>query len=243
MIHKATQVKICGIRKLEEAEITAQAGADYIGLVFVPGRPRRLDLDSAREITTGIKNLGADAPRVVGLFADQPLDEVNRTINDCGLDLAQLCGQEPLSYCENTEAEVIKVVHVKAGIDLNLGVEEEGSVIRDLINLEDRVNLYTGPGHIVTLDRLVDGIPGGTGQSFNWDVAAHLSGRGHSFILAGGLTPDTVAQAIDVVQPWGVDVSSGVETGGVKDPDKIRTFIRNAKGALAQAEPNVVEEV
>ena len=243
MTHKATLVKICGIRKLEEAEITAQAGADYIGLVFVPGRPRRLDLDSAREITTGIKNLGADAPRVVGLFADQPLDEVNRTINDCGLDLAQLCGQEPLSYCENTEAEVIKVVHVKAGIDLNLGVEEEGSVIRDLINLEDRVNLYTGPGHIVTLDRLVDGIPGGTGQSFNWDVAAHLSGRGHSFILAGGLTPDTVAQAIDVVQPWGVDVSSGVETGGVKDPDKIRTFIRNAKGALAQAEPNMVEEV
>mgnify|MGYP003309051875 CR=1 FL=1 len=196
MMHKATLVKICGIRKLGEAKIAAQAGADYIGLVFVPGRPRRLELDLAREITTGIKNLGADAPRVVGLFADQPLDEVNRTINDCGLDLAQLCGQEPLSYCENIWSEVIKVVHVGAGIDLNCGVEEEGFGTRDLKNLEERVDFYTGPGHIVTLDRLVDGIPGGTGQSFNWDVAAYLSGHGHSFILAGGLTPDTVALSL-----------------------------------------------
>ena len=103
--------------------------------MFVPGRPRCLELDLARELTTGIKNLGADAPRVVGLFADQPLDEVNRTINVCGLDLAQLCGQEPLSYCENIWSEVIKVVHVGAGIDLNCGVEEEGFGTRDLKNL------------------------------------------------------------------------------------------------------------
>ena len=230
------RVKICGIRKLEEAQAAAQAGADFIGLVFVPGRPRRVGLDAAREIIAGITQLGAGAPRVVGLFAGQPLDEVNRTVQECGLYLAQLCGREPLDYCGSTGADVIKVVHVADAIEIRHGGGEADPVGQDLQDLEELVGSYTQQGHIVTLDRLVDGIPGGTGQSFDWDVAAHLSRRGYSFILAGGLTPDTVAQAITAVQPWGVDVSSGVETGGVKDAKKIRAFIRNAKGAMPKAE-------
>ena len=229
MINETTKVKICGIRKLEEAQAAAQAGADFIGLVFVPGRPRRLEIDDAREITAGIKKLGAGAPRVVGLFAGQPLDEVNRTVRECGLDLAQLCGREPLDYCGSTGANVIKVVHVGGDIEINQVTGEPGSADQGLRELEELVDSYTRQGHIVTLDRLVDGIAGGTGQSFDWNVAAHLSNCGHSFILAGGLTPETVAQAITTVQPWGVDVSSGVETDGVKDPEKIRAFIRNAK--------------
>ncbi|PKB63953.1 MAG: hypothetical protein BZY80_04700 [SAR202 cluster bacterium Io17-Chloro-G2] len=229
------KVKICGVRKLEEALVAAEAGADFIGLVFVPGRPRRLEIDDAREITAGIKNLGPVAPRVVGLFAGQPLEEVNRTVKGCGLDLAQLCGKEPLDYCGNTGADVIKVVHVAGDIDIQKATGEEHSARQGLLELEELVDSYTRRGHIVTLDRLVEGIPGGTGQSFNWDVAAHLSRRGHSFILAGGLTPETVAQAITAVQPWGVDVSSGVESNGVKDPEKIRAFIRNAKGASQKA--------
>jgi phosphoribosylanthranilate isomerase len=86
----------------------------------------------------------------------------------------------------------------------------------------------------VTLDRRVEGLQGGTGQSFDWSIAAGLSQRGHTFLLAGGLTPDNVAQAIATVQPWGVDVSSGVETGGVKDHQKIRAFIRNARKLTAE---------
>jgi phosphoribosylanthranilate isomerase len=88
---------------------------------------------------------------------------------------------------------------------------------------------FRDAGHLVTLDRQVDGWPGGTGQSFDWDIAARLSQPGREFLLAGGLTPDNVAQAIAKVRPWGVDVSSGVETGGVKDPEKIRAFVENAR--------------
>jgi phosphoribosylanthranilate isomerase len=242
MPNETARVKICGIRNLEDALTAAEAGANLIGLVFVPGRPRRLEIDAAREITAGIKNIGAGAPRAVGLFAGQPLDEVNRTIQECGLDLAQLCGLEPLDYCGNIRADVIKVVHVAGDIDINPEITRaargDASAQQGLRELEGLVGSYTRRGHIVTLDRLVDGIPGGTGQSFNWDVAAHLSRGGHSFILAGGLTPDTVAQAITDVQPWGVDVSSGVETGGVKDPEKIRAFVRNAKGAMRKAGHN-----
>ena len=230
------KVKICGIRNLDEAEVAAQAGADFIGLVFVPGRPRRLEIDAAKEITVGIKKLGTGAPRVVGLFAGQPLDDVNRTVRECGLDLAQLCGREPLDYCSSTGADVIKVVHVAGDIKINQAGGEAEKNDSALLELEELVDSYTQRGHIVTLDRLVDGIPGGTGQSFNWDVAAHLSRRGRSFILAGGLTPETVAQAMTTVHPWGVDVSSGVETGGVKDPEKIRNFIRNAKGEMQTAD-------
>ncbi len=229
MTNATAKVKICGIRKLEDAQAAADAGADFIGLVFVPGRPRRLEINDAREIIAGIKKLGAGAPRVAGLFAGQPLDEVNRTIEECGLDLAQLCAQEPLDYCGNTQADVIKVVHVAGDIHIEQDGGGDGPAQQELVDLEELVDSYTRQGHIVTLDRLVDGIPGGTGQSFNWDVASHLSGRGHSFLLAGGLTPETVAQAVATVRPWGVDVSSGVEVNGVKDPEKIRAFILNAK--------------
>ena len=227
-VRQTVSVKICGIRRLEEAQTAAEAGADLIGLIFVPGRPRRVEIDAAKEITAGIKKLGNGAPRVVGLFADQPLDEVNNTVRECGLDLAQLCGQESLDYCLTAQADVIKVVHVPGGI--KAGTEEDEATRKGMDELADKVGSYTKNGHIVTLDRLVDGIPGGTGQSFDWDVAARLGEMGHAFILAGGLTPQTVAQAIDTVHPWGVDVSSGVETGGVKDPEKIRAFIRSAKG-------------
>jgi len=96
-------------------------------------------------------------------------------------------------------------------------------------SLEATLGTHSQAGRLVTLDRLVDGVPGGTGQGFDWNIAAGLSREGHSFILAGGLSPETVGRAIEEVQPWGVDVSSGVETGSVKDPEKIKAFIRFAQ--------------
>ncbi|MCI0880018.1 MAG: phosphoribosylanthranilate isomerase [Chloroflexi bacterium] len=213
-----TKVKICGIRNLDDALVAAEAGADFIGLVFVPGRRRRLELQAAKVIVSGLKDAGA-APRVVGLFADQDLAEVNRTIEICGLDLAQLCGQESLDYCTQIRAKVIKVVHIP-----NSASPEQGS--KELIQ---KINAYREAGHLVTLDRLVEGLQGGTGESFDWSIAAQLSRQGSSFLLAGGLAPDNVGQAVATVRPWGVDVSSGVETNGDKDHEKIREFIRSAK--------------
>lgn len=213
------QVKICGVRALEDARVAADAGADFIGLVFVPGRRRRLEIPDAANIVDGIRQSSSAAPRFVGLFADQPLDEVNRTIVACGLNVAQLCGAESVEYCRQTEAQVIKVLHVPNTASGDEAVSEFAA----------RMESYASAGNMITLDRLVEGLQGGTGQSFDWSVAADLSEGGHRFLLAGGLTPENVAQAVAQVRPWGVDVSSGVETGGVQDTAKIKDFIRAAR--------------
>lgn len=219
------RTKICGIRRTEDAIVASEAGADFFGLVFVPGRRRRLEIGAASEIVEELRALVPDPPQVVGLFADQPVDEVVETIKSCSLDLAQFCGQESPDYCRQvtgkTGAGIIKVLHISASeTAADIGNSE----------LAARLARYRQADCLVTLDRLVEGLQGGTGQSFNWDVAAELSRQGHKFLLAGGLTPENVAQAVAQVNPWGVDVSTGVETGGQQDPEKIRAFISNAEG-------------
>ena len=217
------RVKICGIGTPEDARVTAEAGADYIGMVFVPERRRRIESDTAREIVDSVRGLDGTIPQMVGLFADQPLAEVNETISKCGLDAVQLCGQESVDYTSAVDCQVIKVVHVPASYRAPYDVPQ----------LAARVQEYADAGCLVTLDRLVDGLQGGTGQRFNLDVAASMAHRGGSFILAGGLTPANVGRVISVVRPWGVDVSTGVETIGKKDRGKIRRFIGNARDADA----------
>lgn len=217
------RVKICGIGNPADACAAADAGADYIGMVFVPERRRRITPDDARDIVNAVRALDAPLPRMVGLFADQPLEEVNEVVARCGLDTVQLCGRESVEYAARVDCEVIKVVHVPASY----------RVPDDVPQLAEQVKEYAEPGCLVTLDRLVEGIQGGTGQSFNLDVAASLSSRGASFLLAGGLTPANVGRAISMVRPWGVDVSSGVETIGKKDRRKIRRFVENARHADA----------
>ncbi len=217
------RVKICGIGTPEDARVTAEAGADYIGMVFVPERRRRIDSDTAREIVDAVRGLDGTIPQMVGLFADQPLDEVNETVAKCSLDAVQLCGQESVDYTAAVDCQVIKVVHVPASY----------RAPDDVPQLAARVQEYADAGCLVTLDRLVDGLQGGTGQRFDLDVAASMAHRGGSFILAGGLTPANVGRVISVVRPWGVDVSTGVETIGKKDRGKIRRFIGNARDADA----------
>ena len=217
------RVKICGIGNPADACVAAEAGADYIGMVFVPERRRRISPGNAKDIVDAVRALDAPHPRMVGLFADQPLKEVNEVVAHCGLDAVQLCGRESVEYAADMDCEVIKVVHVPASY----------RPPDDVPQLADRVREYADAGCLVTLDRLVEGIQGGTGQSFNLEVAASLSGRGVSFLLAGGLTPANVGRAISIVRPWGVDVSSGVETIGKKDRRKIRRFVENARHADA----------
>lgn len=218
------KIKICGIRNLDDALVAAEAGADYIGMVFVPERRRRITPQEGKVIADGVRNSGGNTPRIVGLFADQSVEEVSGIIDYCGLNLVQLCGQETVKYAGELGCDVIKVVHVA-----------ESATTEDDAGTGARVREFSGLGHLVTLDRLVEGIQGGTGQGFDWGVAVSLSQAGHPFLLAGGLTPENVAEAITTVNPWGVDVSSGVETDGDKDHSKIREFLDNARKAAAKS--------
>ena len=210
-------VKICGVRRPEDALVVAEAGADYLGMVFVPGRRRRIGPAAARVITDGLQALGAGAPQSVGLFGDQPLGDVLDAIDAAGLDCVQLCGEESPEYCRQVQerAGVIKVLHVADDADI--------------AGMGELIDTYAAAGCTITLDSQVTGLHGGTGQSFDWSIAAKLAESGRQFLLAGGLTPENVADAAAQVNPWGVDVSSGVETDGVQDHAKIRRFIANAR--------------
>ena len=218
---RQARVKICGIQRPEDAVEAARAGADFVGLVFVPGRRRRLDTEDARHIVEVLRADVGVAPRVVGLFADQPLDEVCRAVGGCGLDMVQLCGGESPGYAGLLGVPVIKVVHVP------LSQDPEGTTKHVRREMED----FRNEGHMITLDRKVGGLQGGTGESFDWRIAGALSSEGFSFLLAGGLTPENVGDAVRTARPWGVDVSSGVESDGSKDPFKIRAFVHAAKAA------------
>ncbi len=209
------------MRTLSDAAYAASAGVDYIGLLFVPRRRRRLDASTAEGIVSGIKDAGWQGITTVGLFADQPIEEVNDTVRRCGIDMVQLCGNESMDYCSQVEVPLIKVIHVPE----TMGPDDvPASLVSRLQELEKE-------GYMITLDRKVEGLHGGTGQTFNWEVARVLSQEGFSFLLAGGLTPENVGEAVSVARPWGVDVSGGVETAGDKDEDKVLAFVSAARGA------------
>ena len=215
------KIKICGVRSLSDASNAASAGVDYIGLLFVPGRRRRLDANAAEGIVSGIKDAGWQGIATVGLFADQPIEEVNGTVRRCGIDMVQLCGNESTDYCAQVEVPLIKVIHVPE----TMGPDDVPS------SLVSRLEGMEREGYMVTLDRKVEGLQGGTGQTFDWKVARVLSQEGFSFLLAGGLTPENVGEAVSVARPWGVDVSGGVETAGNKDEDKVLAFVAAARAA------------
>jgi phosphoribosylanthranilate isomerase len=153
-------------------------------------------------------------PLTVGVFAGNDPEEINEIVDECGIDLIQLSGGEPWGHCLVANRQVIKVVHV---------TDSDSSA-----SLTQRIE--PGSAIAVLLDRADDGVRGGTGQAFDWDVAAGVA-MGLPLWLAGGLTPENVAEAISSVHPWCVDVSSGVETDGVKDAAKIQAFVRAVKGS------------
>lgn len=219
-------VKICGMREVAHARVAAEAGADLLGFVFVPGVRRRLEVEHARAIIEEFRGLSAPidgsesraGPRLVGLFANQPLDEVNRIIARCGLDLAQLCGDEEADYWRQVDAGVIRQVRIDDTAPHGVAVDEG---LR-------RVEAASAAGCIPLLDKQEAGQLGGTGRTFDWSIAREIAAH-FDLLLAGGLSPGNVEQAIAAAVPWGVDVSSGVETAGVKDPAKIVEFVRAAR--------------
>jgi phosphoribosylanthranilate isomerase len=225
-----TRFKICGLRESAHAVVAAESGADFLGFNFVPGVRRQVAVDEARRIIGEYRHVrGEGGPGLVGLFADQPIDEVNRIVGSCRLDFAQLCGDEPSEYWGRVEVPVIRQIKVPGGA--------AGDVTREI---EERVEEALSRGYTPLLDRREAGHLGGTGRSFDWRVARDIAAD-HRIVLAGGLTPENVAEAVRTVGPWGVDVSSGVETAGVKDLDKIRAFaeqVRAADRELAEESPN-----
>lgn len=216
-----TRIKICGLRDARHALFAAERGADFLGFVFVPSVRRCLALDDAQRIVAEYREaFGPGGPALVGLFSDQPSEFVNKALEDVGLDLAQICGDEPLEYLSEVIRPAIRVVHVG----------ESATLDEEIDRVSKRLNALKEAGVTVTLDRKSSVQPGGLGVPFNWAIAERLSEK-HDFLLAGGLTPANVAEAISTVHPWGVDVSSGVETDGVKDTAKIEAFIAAVKAA------------
>ena len=226
-----THVKVCGFRSVEPLLAAIDAGADAVGLVFVPSARRRMAADEARTLLDEVRTSGRALPPVVGLFADQPLEEVRQTIAYVGLDGAQLCGSEGVEYASQLGVPVYKVISIDAEIPV-------AAQMPRIMVLQQRHALA---GHRIVLDAQVPGEYGGTGRQFDWDLAADLAGA-FEMSLAGGLSPENVQQAVERVRPWGVDVSSGVETDGEKDPARVRAFVetvramdaRRKKGGLAR---------
>ena len=213
-----TKIKICGLSKIQHALAAAKAGADFLGLVFAPSR-RQVSIEKALPIA---KEVHALSPHliVVGVFANSTADEVNRTADYCNLDWIQLSGDETWDYCQQIERPIIKTVHVSSTKTVE-GIVSEIAMGYRLLPRHDFVCL---------VDSKVEDTYGGTGQAFDWKLAKEVSAR-FSVIIAGGLTPANVRQLVEEVQPWGVDVSTGVESNGQKDTAKIKKFIQAVRTA------------
>lgn len=202
----SVKVKICGITSAADALAAAEAGADALGFMFYEKSPRHISVRQAAEITREL------SPFVlkVGVFVDAPEDLVMRAIGDCGLNLLQFHGNESPEYCTQFGLMSMKAFR-----------------IRDAESLKQ---LPEYPTDAWLLDGYVPDKLGGTGERFNWDLAIEAKKAGRPIFLAGGLTPANVAEAVRKVQPFGVDVSSGVESEpGRKDHAKVREFIKAAK--------------
>ncbi|HWP48210.1 MAG TPA: phosphoribosylanthranilate isomerase [Candidatus Limnocylindrales bacterium] len=203
------QIKICGIRDLETAGFCIEQGVNFLGLVFYPPSKRYINPIVARDIVRTFR----DQVKFVGVFLDSPQEEVNRIAEQVELDYVQLHGKESPEYCCEILRPVIKTFGVGPGFDST-----------KLTLYQQNVPYY-----------LFDNIQGGSGQIFDWTRLQRITREvkltfKKPFFLAGGLTPENVSKAIQETSPMAVDVSSGVETEGRKDPAKIKKFVERVRG-------------
>ena len=218
-------VKVCGNRSAADLAAAAESGADLLGVIFADAW-RRVPVETAREMVAEFRGGTDSPPPVVGVFVDQPLEEVNRTADLVGLDFVQLHGTEDREYWERVDRPIVVARRL-----------ERGSTYEEAVSVLDPINEYVGRRESLALiEPLVEGQPGGAGVSLDAGLAASLSRR-FSFLLAGGLDPENVADVIGAVRPWGVDVSTGVETDRVKDYAKVGRFVNAAKRAAVSAAP------
>jgi phosphoribosylanthranilate isomerase len=198
------RIKFCGITSLDDAHRAAEAGAWALGMIFWPGSPRACDVGEAQVIGAALRR----TVELAGVFVNAPLDDITATAEAVPLSLVQLHGDEGPAFCtevaRRTGAKVVKASRLRSRADLQAA------------------SAFHVDFHL--FDAHVEGVPGGTGQTIDWELVrgAHLHAP---VILSGGLTPENVAAAIEVVRPYAVDVASGTEREpGVKDPERLRAF-------------------
>jgi phosphoribosylanthranilate isomerase len=200
------RVKICGITSLDDAHAAVAAGADAIGLVFYSKSPRHVNVEQARAIALAV----GPFVTVVGLFVNAAAEEINSILQQVPLHVLQFHGDEDLDYCEQFARPYMKALRMKPGLDV-----------------EAQIAAYPTASGIL-LDAYRPGVPGGTGETFDWARVPTASKS--PLILAGGLEPLNVKQAIEATRPYAVDVSGGVELApGKKDSEKVVAFVQNAK--------------
>ncbi len=203
-----TQVKICGITSLADAHASVEAGADALGFVFYSNSPRYMTISAV----AGIFKESPLSIMRIGVFVNSPADFVFRAVAECGLSLLQFHGDEPPEFCTQFGVMSMKAFR-----------------IRDAESLKELPKFSTDAW---LLDACSAESPGGTGEKFNWDLAVEAQKFGRPIFLAGGLKPENVADAVRRVKPFGVDVSSGVESApGKKDHAKVRAFIASVRQA------------
>ncbi|HAA0649596.1 phosphoribosylanthranilate isomerase [Listeria innocua] len=198
-------VKICGLKKSVDVKAAVENGADMIGFVFAKSK-RQVTIEQAHQLA---KNIPSNIKKV-GVFVNPTEDELTAAIKGVPLDIVQLHGQEPTEQADRTDAEVIKAFPVKEGKLPN--------------NINDYSNAY------ILLDAPAEEYEGGSGKTFDWDKINSDLLIKNKLIIAGGLNTENVKEAISRFEPYAVDISSGVETNGEKDPEKIKIFIKTAKG-------------
>ena len=201
------RVKICGITHMADAEKAIELGADALGFVFAKS-PRQITPQKARDITRRISPF----VKTVGVFVNEEPSEIRKVMDFCGLDLLQLHGNETVSTCSKLAPKVIKAFRVQS--------EESLSRIAEFKN------------HVraILLDAYQEGLSGGTGKTFDWRLAVKAKASGIPMVLSGGLGPGNIDEALERVNPFAVDISSGIEKRpGIKDHEQMRIFMRKIK--------------
>lgn len=200
-------VKVCGITRVEDAVMAVEAGVTLIGLNFVPASPRYVSAESARKLVAAV----AGRVEVIGVVANLLPTQLSALRLETGVDTLQLHGDEPPEFFEGLSVNDYKALRVSEAADVEAA--------------------RTYPGRRILVDAKVPGVLGGSGHVFDWRLVAELATE-RQLLLAGGLTPENVASAVEAVNPWAVDVASGVESApGLKSPEKVLSFIRRTLGS------------
>lgn len=194
------KIKVCGITNIDDAHLAAELGADMLGFIFYAKSQRAVSRETAARISCAV------TVEKVGVFVNETEANIRQTLQECGLNVLQFHGDESPSFCRQFSAKKIKAIRVRDAESLQAAAEYDVDAL--------------------LLDTYTDSQRGGTGKTFDWSLAVKAKSLGRPIILSGGLTPDNVRDAIRAVQPYAVDVASGVEREpGRKDPEKLRRFI------------------